>query len=279
MQIFRDISSLQLSLNKLRLERKTIGLVPTMGALHDGHAVLLRASLSENDVTVCSIFVNPAQFNNPEDLKNYPRTLEADLEFLKTVGCDMIFCPSVDEMYPKTPKLKFDFGQLESSMEGSHRPGHFNGVAIVVSKLFNIVNPTRAYFGQKDLQQYKIINQLVEDLAFNIELRQIPIKRDENGLAMSSRNKRLTTEGLKSATKLNKALLAAKNSILDNMNFNEVRGELISDLAHDGIQVEYLEYVNADSLESIENNSSNNSVAVCIAATVDGVRLIDNIVF
>ncbi|MTI37996.1 pantoate--beta-alanine ligase, partial [Fulvivirga lutimaris] len=201
MQIFRDISSLQLSLNELKLERKTIGLVPTMGALHDGHAALLKASLAENDVTVCSIFVNPTQFNNDEDLKNYPRTYEEDIEFLKSFECDIVFNPSAEEMYPKSPSLKFNFADLEQSMEGSYRPGHFNGVAIVVSKLFNIVNPDRAYFGQKDLQQYRIISQLVEDLSYNIELRQIPIKRDENGLALSSRNKRLSTSGLKSARK------------------------------------------------------------------------------
>lgn len=279
MQIFRDISSLQLSLNELRLERKTVGLVPTMGALHDGHAALLKASLAENDVTVCSIFVNPTQFNNDDDLKNYPRTFDLDTEFLKSFDCDIVFNPSVEEMYPKNPLLKFNFGDLEQSMEGSHRPGHFNGVAIVVSKLFNIVNPDRAYFGQKDLQQYKIISQLVKDLSYNIELRQIPIKRDDSGLAMSSRNKRLSAGGLKSAAKLSQTLEEAKKSIVDHKDFDKVRTELINNLEIEGISVEYLEYVNADSLESIKNNSANNSVAVCIAATVDGVRLIDNIIF
>lgn len=279
MQIFRDISSLQLSLNELRLERKTIGLVPTMGALHDGHAALLKASLAENDITVCSIFVNPTQFNNDDDLRNYPRTYDLDIKFLKSFDCDIVFNPSVEEMYPKNPLLKFNFGDLERSMEGSHRPGHFNGVAIVVSKLFNIVNPDRAYFGQKDLQQYKIISQLVQDLSYNIELRQVPIKREESGLAMSSRNKRLSIEGLKSAAKLSQTLEVAKKSIVDHEDFDRVRTELINNLEIEGISVEYLEYVNADSLESIKNNSANNSVAVCIAATVDGVRLIDNIIF
>ncbi len=279
MQIFRDIESLQLSLNKLRLEQKTIGLVPTMGALHNGHAELLKASLQENDVTVCSVFVNPTQFNNQEDLHNYPRTYEQDIEFLKSYGCDIVFCPPVEEMYPKPSQLKFNFGELEQSMEGSYRPGHFNGVAIVVSKLFNIVNPNRAYFGQKDLQQFKIISQLVEDLAFNIELRQIPIKRDESGLAMSSRNKRLSPEGLKSAVRLNESLLAVKESIIDNNDFKKIQKELIDQLALEGIKVEYLEYVSVENLERVENNSSSNSVAVCIAATVDGVRLIDNIIF
>ena len=279
MQIFRDIKSLQLSLNKLRLEQKTIGLVPTMGALHNGHAELLKASLTENDVTVCSVFVNPTQFNNQEDLHNYPRTYEQDIEFLKSYGCDIVFCPSAEEMYPKPSQLKFNFGELEQSMEGSYRPGHFNGVAIVVSKLFNIVNPTRAYFGQKDLQQFKIINQLVEDLAFNIELRQIPIKRDESGLAMSSRNKRLSPKGLKSAIRLNESLLAVKELINDNNDFKKIQKELIDQLALEGINVEYLEYVSVENLERVENNYSSNSVAVCIAATVDGVRLIDNIIF
>lgn len=279
MQVFRDILSLQLSLNKLRLEQKSIGLVPTMGALHNGHAELLKASSKENEVTVCSIFVNPTQFNNQEDLTNYPRTLEADIEFLKKFDCDIVFCPSVDEIYPSSPVLRFNFGTLESSMEGSYRPGHFNGVAIVVSKLFNIVSPDKAYFGQKDLQQYKIIEQLVKDLAFNVELRQVPIKRDEAGLAMSSRNKRLSSESLKTAVNINKSLLEAKDAILNNLGFEEVKIGLINRLSKQGIEVEYLEYVNADTLEVVENNSSNNSVAVCIAATVDGVRLIDNIIF
>jgi len=279
MQIFRDISSLQLSLNKLILEQKTIGLVPTMGALHNGHAALLEASLLENDITVCSIFVNPTQFNNDEDLNNYPRTYEEDIKFLESNGCDIVFSPSIHEMYPEPPRLKFNFGKLEQSMEGKFRPGHFNGVAIVVSKLFNIVNPKRSYFGQKDLQQFRIIKELVRNLAFNTELRQVPIKRDESGLAMSSRNKRLSSEGLNLAVKLNQSLMAVKKSISDNQDFEKTKILLVGDLALEGIQVEYLEYVNADSLESVKNNSTNNSVALCIAATVDGVRLIDNIIF
>ena len=199
MVIFKEIEPLKAFLDNKRGRDLSIGLVPTMGALHPGHLELVKASKKVNSLAVCSIFVNPTQFNNPSDLEKYPRSLDKDIELLNSVGCDVLFFPDKKEMYQKPSTIKFDFGQLDKVLEGEFRPGHFSGVALVVSKLFNIVNPTRAYFGQKDFQQFKIINRLVEELHFNIELICFPTLREADGLAMSSRNLRLTDDQRKTA--------------------------------------------------------------------------------
>lgn len=194
MHIFNTISETQQYLKAQQRAGKTIGFVPTMGALHAGHISLIERAKTENDLAVCSIFVNPTQFNNSDDLKKYPRTLERDCEMLRPVGCDVVFAPSAEEMYPSLPQLKMDFGTLETIMEGKFRPGHFNGVGIVVSKLFNIVKPDKAYFGLKDLQQVAVIRRMVQELSFDLEIIPCPTLRETDGLAMSSRNTRLSPE-------------------------------------------------------------------------------------
>ena len=204
MQIFYSINTLQDYLKNQRRKGKSLGFVPTMGALHRGHLSLIEASKAENDLTICSIFVNPTQFNNPQDLAVYPRTLQADCEMLESVKCDVVFAPNAHDMYLTLPNLKFDFGDLERVLEGKFRPGHFNGVGIVVSKLFNIIQPDSAYFGQKDLQQCAIINRLVKDLSYNLKLNICPTQRETDGLAMSSRNRNLTPEQRKNAPEIYK---------------------------------------------------------------------------
>ena len=263
---------------KLRVSGKTVGFVPTMGALHEGHLHLIRASVSENDITVCSIFVNPTQFNNAEDFRLYPRIEEQDALMLKAADCDILFMPSAAEMYPATAKVHFNFGELESVMEGAHRPGHFNGVALIVSKLFHIVQPHRAYFGQKDLQQYAIIRQLVTDLNFNLELVRYPIVREEDGLAMSSRNRRLTPEQREIAPQLHHALVLAKN-MLPNYSLLQIKNA-VADYLNDypEIRLEYFEIVDSVSLQPINELEGPQEVALCLAAFLGEIRLIDNIV-
>ena len=279
MQIVREIKVLKSYLKDKRINGGTVGFVPTMGALHNGHAELIYSSKTDCSLTVCSIFVNPTQFNNKEDLEKYPRMESEDFNFLEGLGCDVVFIPSVDEMYDSESTLKFDFGNLESTMEGAFRPGHFNGVALIVSKLFNIVQPDRAYFGQKDLQQLAVIKKLVHDLSFQIEVIGVPTVREDSGLAMSSRNKRLSKEALSRASEINKSLENIECEILKGTSFDNLKSKHLSNLADYNIQVEYLELVDSDTLEKIENKNGNNSVAVCIAAIVDGVRLIDNRIF
>ena len=279
MQIVREIKVLKSYLKDKRINGGTVGFVPTMGALHNGHAELIYSSKTDCSLTVCSIFVNPTQFNNKEDLEKYPRMESEDFNFLEGLGCDVVFIPSVDEMYDSEITLKFDFGNLESTMEGAFRPGHFNGVALIVSKLFNIVQPDRAYFGQKDLQQLAVIKKLVHDLSFQIEVIGVPTVREDSGLAMSSRNKRLSKEALSRASEINKSLENIECEILKGTSFDNLKSKHLSNLADYNIQVEYLELVDSDTLEKIENKNGNNSVAVCIAAIVDGVRLIDNRIF
>ena len=188
MQFFNTKKELLAVLEIYRNEGKVIGFVPTMGALHEGHLSLVKDSKKNSDITVVSIFVNPTQFNDPEDLKRYPRTLEKDLDLLKSVNCDLVFAPSVEEIYPEPDTRKFDFGYLESIMEGAKRPGHFNGVGQVVSRLFDIVQPHKAFFGMKDFQQVAIIKNMVKQLNYSVEIISCPIVREENGLAKSSRN-------------------------------------------------------------------------------------------
>ncbi|MBL3654928.1 pantoate--beta-alanine ligase [Fulvivirga sediminis] len=278
MEVFKEIFPLQSYLQEHRKSGKSIGLVPTMGALHKGHLSLVGEALAEADIVVCSVFVNPTQFNNAADLDKYPRTLEDDLKMLETAGCNAVFCPSVEEMYPSLPVVKFDFGNLERVMEGSFRPGHFNGVGVIVSKLFNIVNPDFAYFGQKDLQQYMIIAQMVNDLSFSVKLRRVLIFREESGLAMSSRNRRLSEEAKDQAASIYKALRLCEDYLHRGEELDKLKREAYKLMEDNLVQVEYLEVVEPSTLEPVENVSSQKSVAVCIAAYVEGVRLIDNVI-
>ncbi|MBC6367695.1 pantoate--beta-alanine ligase [Algoriphagus sp. AK58] len=264
-------------LNHLQKSQK-IGLVPTMGALHQGHLDLVGKSKVMMDVTVVSIFVNPTQFNNPEDFKKYPITLEADLEKLKESGTDYVFVPSVETMYPNQTRLTLDFGDLERVLEGKFRPGHFNGVGTVVSKLFHIIKPHIAFFGQKDLQQVAIINRLVQDLSFDLHLEVVPTRREMDGLAMSSRNLRLNDEERKKALLLFESMNQAKNRLLEGQAWREVKESVRINFEREKhTQLEYFELVNPDSFALYGEFNSEQKSSICIAAFVGEVRLIDNL--
>lgn len=211
MQVLKSKNELVSLIDSYKKREKPIGFVPTMGALHNGHLSLVKECKKNSDITVVSIFVNPTQFNDLEDLKRYPRTLDKDTELLRTVGCDLVFAPTVDEIYPEPDTRKFDFGYLESVMEGALRPGHFNGVGQVVSRLFDIVRPDKAFFGMKDFQQVAIIKNMVKQLNYNIQIIPCPIVREENGLALSSRNTLLGEDYKKNAPHIYATLKKARN--------------------------------------------------------------------
>jgi len=280
MEVFTSIKGLRNFLDQQLLQQKTIGLIPTMGALHEGHISLVEASIRQNDITVSSIFVNPAQFNNPEDLLKYPRTLDEDCIMLERAGCTAVFAPSAEEMYPEPPALKIHFGALESVMEGASRPGHFNGVGIVVSKLFHIVGPHRAYFGQKDLQQVSIIKRLVSDLAFNLELIVCPTIRETDGLAMSSRNRRLNDAERALAPHIYRILDEAKTGLETGKGVAQVIESATSDFNHiRDFKLDYFEVVDVKTLQPVSTIGSAGTNAICVAAFLGPVRLIDNVVF
>ncbi|MBS1951875.1 MAG: Pantoate--beta-alanine ligase [Cytophagales bacterium] len=275
MEIFKEIKPLKAFL-KEKTPAATIGLVPTMGALHHGHLSLIEASKRENALTVSTIFVNPAQFNNPEDLKKYPRTLERDCEMLRQAGCQVVFAPEVTTLYEHEPTVTFDFGTLDKILEGKFRPGHFSGVALVVSKLFHIVNPTTAYFGQKDFQQFKIIEKLVEELKFDLQLKMMPIIREPDGLALSSRNKRLSEPERKKAALLFRSLTEAKKLLIRGEKIFNVK-EIVNQnyKSVDGVKLEYFELANIENLSPAETVT--NQTILLMAAYVGEVRLIDNL--
>lgn len=256
-----------------------IGFVPTMGALHKGHISLVEMAVNENDIVVVSIFVNPTQFNDPKDLERYPRTLEADLQLLEKSGCNLVFAPGVKEIYPEPDARKFNFGELENVMEGKHRPGHFNGVAQVVSKLFDIVQPDKAYFGLKDFQQLAIIKNMVNQLNLGVEIVSCPIIREESGLAMSSRNELLTTEERDNAALISKTLFEAKKLKTEKSVIELV--EWISETINKNrfLRVEYVEIVDSLTLQPVNNWYSLNGIVCCVAVFCGKIRLIDNIVF
>jgi pantoate--beta-alanine ligase len=254
------------------------GFVPTMGALHTGHLELVKRARAENDIVTCSIFVNPKQFNNPEDLKKYPRTVDEDLEKLKQEGCDMVFVPSVEEMYPDEPEEKYDFGRLERVMEGKFRPGHFRGVAIVVKRLFDIMVPDRAYFGEKDFQQLLIIKKLVEKEKLPVEIVPCPIVREPDGLAMSSRNMRLSSEARKQAPYIFQTLhdAAAKIPATPPIELTRFVEERFRE--NEYFELEYFEIVTMDDLSTVEKWSVSPDIIACIAVYLEGIRLIDNMI-
>ena len=259
---------------------KTIGFVPTMGALHNGHLTLVKRCVSENDLCFVSVFVNPTQFNDKNDLANYPRTLEADAELLASVGCEFVFAPNADEMYDAEEMQKpfeFDFGGLDQVMEGRFRPGHFNGVVQVVSKLFQLVQPTRAYFGEKDFQQLAIIRRMVTVLNFPVEIVGCPIVREESGLALSSRNALLTPEQRQLAAHISQVL---KESCLFALEtpVHELHDAVVAAVnAREGLEVEYFEIVDGKTLQPIEKWEETNDIVGCITVYCGKIRLIDNI--
>lgn len=279
MDVYYNIRSAQKALNKVREIGNSIGLVPTMGALHAGHLSLLKASVNQNDVSVTTIFVNPLQFNNDEDLANYPSTLDDDLSLLEANGCNIVVVPEVSDIYTQEPKMKISFGELENTMEGVHRPGHFNGVALVVLKLFNLLEPNRAYFGQKDIQQFKIIEQMVVDASIDINPVMMPIIREPSGLAMSSRNKRLSGSGKALAVNIYKSLNLALLNLRDYSNVENcltAAREYLTNYPEIGI--EYLSLVNYKDLQVVKTTNGTDTLVLCFAGHVENIRLIDNII-
>ena len=280
MQTYAEIAPLRTKLAERRAQKERIGLVPTMGALHGGHRALLTRSLRDNDHTVCSIYVNPTQFNNPDDLLHYPRTLEEDTVLLRELGCDSLFCPTDAVMYPGglTDGVRMDFGSLERVLEGIHRPGHFGGVGAAVSKLFHVVQPDRAYFGQKDLQQFAVIHKLVRELLFPVQLIRVPSVRSAEGLALSSRNRLLSVEQQQTARHLYRALTIARTALVDGEPVVQAQRTAVNHLAEvPEIRLEYLEIVDADTFAPVADLAQPRPVAICVAAYVGAVRLIDNV--
>ena len=265
-------------INDFRKKGKTIGLVPTMGALHEGHLSLVRECKKNTDITVVSIFVNPTQFNDPEDLKRYPRTPEQDISLLNTVHCDLVFLPTVEEIYPEKDIRKFNFGYLENIMEGARRPGHFNGVGQVVSRLFDIVTPDKAFFGMKDFQQIAIIKNMVQQLNYKIDIVSCPIIREASGLALSSRNMLLDEEHKKNAPHIYATLKKARN-LVAQMSVDDLKKWITDQIdSNPYLKTEYVEIVDNTTLQIIQNWNEKNDRVVCVAVHAGKIRLIDNIV-
>ena len=275
MRVINEKSSLINTLSDYKLEKKTIGLVPTMGALHEGHMELIRWARKECDVLVSTIYVNPTQFNNPDDLDKYPRTFDQDIELLTKNGCDIVFYPTDSEMYGNGSSVKIDFGDLGSVLEGEYRPNHFSGVGLIVSKFFNIVKPDFAYFGQKDLQQFAIIGALVQNLSFDLELRCVPTIRNTNGLALSSRNLRLTEDGKRNAQVFYQSLVNAKK-MLERLTVEEVRLETQAFFEKSSVKLEYFAIVDKRTFKAVDAIETPENIAICVAGYVEGIRLIDN---
>ena len=279
MQILTTAAGLQAYAERARTAGRRIGLVPTMGALHAGHLQLVTAALADSDEVIATIFVNPAQFNNPDDFRLYPRVPEADAALLAPAGCTALFAPPVPEMYPAPSVLRFDFGALERVMEGAHRPGHFNGVATVVSKLFHLARPHRAYFGQKDWQQVAIVRQLVADLSFDLEIVACPTLREADGLAMSSRNRRLDDAARAVAPRLHQVLAAAAAQVRQGRPPAQVQAAAAAALAAEPLLTpEYFAVADAHTLQPLAAYAPGRAVVLCLAAHLGGVRLIDNVV-
>ena len=277
MKVIHTIEDLQAGLSVLKAQGKKVGLVPTMGALHAGHASLVKRSVNENDVTVVSVFVNPTQFNDKNDLVKYPRTLEADCKLLEDCGATLVFAPSVEEMYPEPDTRQFGYAPLDTVMEGAFRPGHFNGVCQIVSKLFDAVKPHRAYFGEKDFQQLAIIREMVRQMKFDLEIVGCPIVREEDGLALSSRNARLSSDERENALNISRTLFksrtfAATHTVSETLKFVE---DAIA--AVPGLRLEYFEIVDGNTLQKVDNWNQTSYVVGCITVFCGDVRLIDNI--
>ena len=277
MKLVHTIQELRAELDIQRKAGKKIGFVPTMGALHEGHASLVRRAVAENEIVVVSVFVNPTQFNDKNDLLKYPRTLEADCELLEKEGTAYVFAPSVEEIYPEPDTRQFSYAPLDTVMEGKFRPGHFNGVCQVVSKLFMMVEPDVAYFGEKDFQQLAIIREMVKQMNFPLQIVGCPIVREADGLALSSRNARLSDEQRKQALKISQTLFksqeyAASHSLAETQKFVE---ESIA--AAEGLELEYFEIVDGMTLQKIASWEDTDYVVGCITVFCGEVRLIDNI--
>ncbi len=273
------IAKLKAELRKAREKGKTIGLVPTMGALHEGHASLVRRSVSENDVTVVSVFLNPTQFNDQTDLAKYPRTLEADCQLLEDCGANIVFAPSVEEVYPEPDTRHFSYPPTDSVMEGAFRPGHFNGVCQIVSKLFMMVEPDRAYFGEKDFQQIAVIRRMVDDLGFRLQIVPCPVVREATGLAMSSRNTLLTAEERQIAAHIYQTLKESKEWA-KTMTVQEVHDRVVEQInAVPELEVQYYSIVDGLSLADVTDWKESDDIVGCITVFCGSqpIRLIDHI--
>lgn len=279
MERIKTVEEVAKRLQVFKEKNKRIGLVPTMGALHKGHLELVKRSVRENDVTVVSIFVNPTQFNDRSDLENYPRSEEEDCKLLEAVGCTIAFLPSTQEMYPEPDERVFNLGPVANVMEGAFRKGHFNGVAQIVSKLFYIVRPDNAYFGEKDFQQIAVIRQLVKILSLKVNIVACPIVRESSGLALSSRNKRLNEEEKKTAVNLSKILFESKRRMND-FSIKEMKDWVTACIKEFPLlKPDYYEIVDGDSLKSISDWSESKYIVGCIAVYCGKIRLIDNICY
>lgn len=274
MKVFKTVKEIQSYLTNLRSE--SIGFVATMGALHIGHISLIEVSKKQNSLTVCSIFVNPKQFNNQQDLIKYPRNVDADIEKLAAANCDVVFIPSVEEMYPNKIEKEFQFGILSTVMEAEYRPGHFNGVAIVVERLFDIIKPNKAYFGEKDFQQLSVIQALVNQLKLPIKIIGCPIVRENNGLAMSSRNERLTEVEFNAASNINKALTFVRHN-KNKLSIAELKSFYADLLSKNKLlTIEYFEIADGNTLNPIKEWGEADYCIAFTSVNVGGIRLIDN---
>jgi len=279
MKVFKKIVDLQNALFEERKQGKKIGLVPTMGALHEGHASLVRRSVGENGVTVVSVFVNPTQFNDKNDLKNYPRDLESDCALLESCKADYVFAPEVEEMYPTPDTRHFEFPPVSTVMEGAHRPGHFNGVCQVVSRLFYIVRPDRAYFGEKDWQQIAVVKAMVRQLELGVQIVECPIVRDDDGLARSSRNSLLAPDERAIAPAIYKAL---KSSVTyaKKHTLKQTHDKVVADINKvEGLDVEYFSIVDGNTLQDVAEWEDSPYIVGCITVYCGKtpIRLIDHI--
>lgn len=279
MLVVKEVNELKSLIREKKREGKTVGFVPTMGALHAGHLSLVEQAGKQADFVVISIFVNPTQFNDPNDLIRYPRNLERDLALLKSTACQLVFAPEVDTMYPEPDTRQFNFGHPEQVMEGKYRPGHFNGVAQVVSKLFDMIEPDKAFFGQKDFQQIVIVKAMVKKLNLQVEIVSCPIIREAGGLALSSRNERLTPEQRENAAHIYKTLTEAGNKV-GQMNVQELKRWVVEQIdANPYLKTEYFEIVDDENLQTIESWDQPLNKVGCVAVFCGTVRLIDNIAF
>ena len=277
MKLVHTIQELRAELDIQRKAGKKIGLVPTMGALHEGHASLVRRAVAENEIVVVSDFVNPTQFNDKNDLLKYPRTLEADCELLEKEGAAYVFAPSVEEVYPEPDTRQFSYAPLDTVMEGKYRPGHFNGVCQIVSKLFMMVEPDKAYFGEKDFQQLAIIREMVKQMNFPLEIVGCPIVREADGLALSSRNARLSEEERRQALNISKTLFASKEYATSHTVEETLKFVEDSIAASEGLELEYFELVDGTTLQKISTWDETDYAVGCITDYCGEVRLIDNI--
>ena len=279
MQVVKTISELKSLISGFKNEGKVVGLVPTMGALHAGHKSLVDCARKENDIVVVSVFVNPTQFNNKQDLATYPRTEAADCRLLEAAGADVVCMPSVEEVYPEPDTRVFDLGAVAEVMEGAHRPGHFNGVAQIVSKLFAMVNPDRAYFGEKDFQQIAVIRKMVELEGFQLEIVACPIKREDDGLAVSSRNVRLTAEQRMLAPNIFRILKESRNFASTHTVEETIAYVTDSLNALPQMEVEYYEIVDGSTMQPVRSWDASSHIVGCITVYCGEVRLIDNIAY